>query len=255
MNNANIHKYGVKWVTTAKLIPDDESSYNVEIGIINSILPSLSLAGLLHVDICFGPYVEIDRVNPDHMLATPLRLYSDNLGKFCTMTEKLSKQKEWYYELRNTYTFSKETIIRINPHDVVISLGKLSNRILELSEIFVPIPNIVSIDSLDKTLLTICKDIYKQLPNRWTVQDLYAPIQSQLNYMYNLYDQPWREIATALAEKKSIKLLISEKDGFLDNFRVYHWKQTKYNIVIQQMPRKNTVYCKSQHSEEKDNYC
>jgi len=103
----------------------------------------------------------------------------------------------------------------------------------EISGLLTTIPKAIYVYPWKRELLTVRKDIYEQLPDPWTVQDLTSLLANQKNSVYQMYEQFWQEIAEHRAKNKPVKLLINNKD-----IQIVREEFSKYGInSIVKMPK------------------
>lgn len=237
-----LNKYGVQWEVIAKPVKDD-----VEITITNG---GLSFIGNLEIDICLGFYIWVGRIDKEHITSEPMLFYAEELEQFCDLTNETAEQKKWYHKLRDGYKFHKSPPLysmKYEDDEETDFIPLLVDEYKEISGLLTTIPKAIYVYPWKRELLTVRKDIYEQLPDPWTVQDLYAPIQKQIEYMYNIFEQPWREIAERRAAEKPIKIIVRQPTDAHNELYTYYEKQTPYNIRVHKILHHNTVYFDKEH--------
>lgn len=178
-----IEKYGVQWNVTAK-----ESGRDVEV--------SLRNGGLWFIGDYRGAYVQVHtvKVNDYFYPMIPIFFYSKELESFTELTADTRQIKKLYDDLRSGRTFPKD-LFKSNNNTYFLAIN--SEDSAALRKLFVPveIEDVCKIDPDDFYIVAIDKHIYEQLPDPWTITDLFKPISKEIDAICYAEEDIWRDIA------------------------------------------------------------
>lgn len=246
-----IVKYGIDWEVTGI-----ERSINfVTIGIQSD---GLHLVGYPNIDLFDGPYLAIKHVvmaNNTYSIQQCFRFYAKELTPLYYKIDELTEELTWYTKLHNGYTFPKTLFKPYNDmyrmlftsvlkwdrsltKEDIWTLSDMVEHVYQTSSMkFVPLKRYDA--------LVIDSNLYNQLPDLWTINDLAKLLTAELDNIRNIYEQPWCETAERRATHKLIKIPTSiygfEKWTLIE-------KPTIYGIILHNILPKNTNYVQPDRS-------
>ncbi len=183
-----IEKYGVQWNVTAK-----ESGRDVEVSLRNG---GLWFIGDLGLDLYRGAYVQVHtvKINDYFYPMIPIFFYSKELESFTELTADTRQIKKLYDDLRSGRTFPKD-LFKSNNNTYFLAIN--SEDSAALRKLFVPveIEDVCKIDPDDFYIVAIDKHFYEQLPDPWTITDLFKPISKEIDAICYAEEAIWRDIA------------------------------------------------------------
>jgi len=126
--------------------------------------------GDLGLDLYRGAYVQVHTV----------KVRSKELESFTELTADTRQIKKLYDDLRSGRTFPKD-LFKSNNNTCFLAIN--SEDSAALRKLFVPveIEDVCKIDPDDFYIVAIDKHIYEQLPDPWTITDLFKPISKEID--------------------------------------------------------------------------
>jgi len=170
-------------------------------------------------------------IDKEYPLAYPARFYSEHLEPVFDIIPDMQVLNKAYRTLTNGYIFSDFTLdtwdnsytrkIWIEDSETTRAAGKLLGSFTKY--VVVDFLSYVHDGTREDDVIVYIKgDIYKQLPNPWTVQDLIDVCKDDV--LRHKRDELWYEIAECRATNKPVKILTQY------NNRVYTEKSDAYGI-------------------------
>jgi len=249
-NMIQIQQYGLQWTVKEKPNQFDDRYVFLK------QCSGLVFCGRLNISLLWGPYIFVDSVylrekydeNNMYVLPTSQWFIAPELEPLCYQFGLFS-YIHWYHTLNDGFTFSKKAF-KQNRYDDYwrISLTTATGS-LEDAEIVADLfhgvqltthsPNMY-VDILNDKYPFLCvhRDTYKQLPETWTVNNLYSINKESYESYKKRREYLWHSIVEARAQHKPVKITVSRPN----TPPVVYTEKAIYGITIPTiLPNDNTV--------------
>ena len=239
-----INKYGVEWNVNYSGKPRTVLLKNT----------GLCFMCDLGMDAFRGPHLVVYSLQMDsehiYQIKKHFRFYSEELEPFYDNYRNDMLYREWYHILQNWYTFPKSLF---KPYEDAfrMSITTALNRdksmtpqdVQIVSNLFLHTrfpPNFTVTSSKGRDFLIVSKQVYEQLPAKWTVHDIEKAIRPQIDTLYRIYEQPWQEIAECRSKNKPVRIQVQENrtGGSI----IFTERKTPYGVKLATVLPKSTNY-------------
>lgn len=208
----------------------------------------------LNVDAFKGHYLVVTdvqtKLDDTYHIMDYYRFYAEELEQIEDISNNLMLAEEWYHLLQNGYTLPKSAFrLREGVYRMPITstlkkdktVTSLDTQIVSdmLSHTYFPPDFQVVENAVGNFFIIVSKQLYEQLPAKWTVHDIENLLHNKINSVYRIYEQPWQEIAECRAQNKPIKI------GVFKSFkkpRVFAEEMTQYGIRVASVLPVSTSY-------------
>ena len=231
-NNVNvlkkIQKYGLNW----DLVSVQENKYyNMQKEGILKQQFGITFAGILRLHPIYGPYMDvrsvIDKDKERYSILVPQYFFAEELEEF------IDKHLQWYHKLRDGYVFSKSAL-KPQEDKYHMSFTVLTGSVSDGRSMAVLFHQLdygksVYVENYRKRpFLFVDKNTYEQLPNKWTIYDLYNMHKEHYDEQKQFREALWYNIAKARVEHKPVKIPVVYNNYSL--IQTYSERTTPYGV-------------------------
>jgi len=215
-----IHRYGLNW-DLVSVQKDDEMVLKLQF--------SMTFTGAMLAHPIYGPYMEvkyvIDNNKTRYNILVPQYFFAEELEEFVNIP--------WYHKLHDGYVFPKSALkLHDNKYRMsfITTIGNdFDARIVAKMFRCLDFAEIVYVeDYRRRPFLFMDKQVYEQLPNKWTIYDLYNMHKEYYDKQKQLREILWHDIAKARANHEPIKIPVTVDKYSL--IQVYSERITPYGI-------------------------
>lgn len=239
-----VERYGLQWTIDAL----DPYQIVLKQG------DGLTFLGELLIHPVWGPYIGVTRVRAfvninntyekkECWLPNPQLFFVQELESMCD-----TKQVQWYYTLHEPYEkgmfkqsgdtwyewyvfmsdlLKEETIDFSDAHFMFLFMEH--TRCLDINNVSVSINKSIPLP-IGKVALYIGNSIYEQLPDPWTIEDIYNADKEYHDQVKQEHEQLWYSIAQARQTNQPVKIVV--EDDSTEARYIYTEQKTPHGLIL-----------------------
>lgn len=251
-----IEQYGLQWIVSLEFDENDKERVFLKQN-------GLIFSGGFDISLFWGPHIYINKMYLQENFTKrtpynlpPQRFFSKELEPLCHQADR-TNPLHWYNTLWNGFAFSKKAFKKDRRSDfwkmsltAAIGSAKEAEHVVYLFIVDYLIARDshkdvyrMRVDSSNNyPFLYVEDEIYEQLPQIWTIQDLYNINKDDYEPYKKQQEQLWYNIAEARTQHKPVEITVYDKA----NKPVIYTERIVYGVPLP------TIVTQKQQQEEKE---